>query len=455
MSNGHNQNTWDVIAELLESGKTPELERYLESLTPTETARAVARLNDERRARLFEVLSPGEAAAVILDLTDEQAAEVINEIEPESAAHIVESLPDDERADVLGDVPEEAADAILDRMSPEEAGEARQLMAYPDNTAGGLMTKDYLAYSGNWTAEQVIADLRSHRDQYSEYNVQYAYVLAANGTLAGILRLRDLLLAPPDRRLSDLMIRNIVTVQVEDPLDGLHAIFHEQKYLGLPVVDRQGHLVGVVNRDSVFEANEKMDQNTFMKMSGILGGEELRSMPLHRRIGKRLSWLTLNVLLNVMAASVIAAYQETISAAVVLAVFLPIISDMSGCSGNQAVAVSIRELSIGLVRPFELARVFLKEILVGLVNGVVLGGLISLLAVLWKGNLYLGLVVGVALALNTMLSTCLGGLLPLALRRMKMDPALASGPILTTITDMCGFFFVLSFATVMLPRLAP
>ena len=178
-------------------------------------------------------------------------------------------------------------------------------------------------------------------------------------------------------------------------------------------------------------------------------------MPLRRRIGKRLSWLGLNVFLNIMAASVIALYQDTISSAVILAVFLPIISDMSGCSGNQAVAVSIRELSLGLVRPFEIGRVFLKELMVGVINGVILGALLTLVAFVWKGNPYLGLVVGVALALNTALSACLGGLLPLVLRRMKVDPALASGPILTTVTDMCGFFFVLSFATVVLSRIAP
>jgi magnesium transporter len=315
------------------------------------------------------------------------------------------------------------------------------------------MTRDYLSYSGNWTVEQVIDDLRSHRDQYAGYNVQYAYVLAGNGKLSGILRMRDLLLGASNRRISDLMIRDIVSVRAEDPLEKLYPVFQEQKYLGLPVLDGQGYLVGVIIRDSVFEAREKRDQHTFLKMSGILGGEELRSMPLYRRVGKRLSWLSLNVFLNVLAASVIAIYQDTISAAVVLAVFLPIISDMSGCSGNQAVAVSIRELSNGLVRPFELGRVFLKEIVMGLVNGVILGLLISFVAILWKGNLYLGLVVGVALALNTVLSVCLGGLLPLVLKRMKMDPALASGPILTTITDMCGFFFVLSFATYMLPRL--
>jgi magnesium transporter len=174
-----------------------------------------------------------------------------------------------------------------------------------------------------------------------------------------------------------------------------------------------------------------------------------------QRTRRRLSWLSINIVLNVIAASVIAFYQETLAAVIALAVFLPIISDMSGCSGNQAVAVSIRELALGLVKPYEFFRVVMKEGVVGILNGLVLGLLLGAVAVLWKGNIYLGLVVGSALMLNTMLAVLLGGLIPLALKGLRQDPALASGPILTTVTDMCGFFLVLSFASLLLAKLAP
>ena len=190
-----------------------------------------------------------------------------------------------------------------------------------------------------------------------------------------------------------------------------------------------------------------------LSFSGIVGGEELRSMSLARRASRRLSWLSINIVLNVCAASVIAMFQDTLSAVIALAVFLPIVSDMSGCSGNQAVAVSMRELSLGIVKPYEAARVWLQEVKVGMINGVVLGCLIAIAAYIWKGNPYLGVVVGVALMLNTLVAVSIGGTVPLLLKRMKVDPAVASGPILTTITDMCGFFLVLSVATLFLPKL--
>ena len=162
---------------------------------------------------------------------------------------------------------------------------------------------------------------------------------------------------------------------------------------------------------------------------------------------RRLSWLVINIALNVVAASVIALYQDTLSAVIALAVFLPIISDMSGCAGNQAIAVSVRELSLGLVRPEEFRHVFLKESSLGLLNGLCLGVLLGGAAMLWQGNPWLGLVVGGALAANSLISVCLGGFLPLALKRAGLDPALVSGPLLTTVTDMCGFFLTLSLAT--------
>ena len=211
--------------------------------------------------------------------------------------------------------------------------------------------------------------------------------------------------------------------------------------------------MGVVRRHDVEAALHARSDNEYLKSQGIVGGEELRSMPLLRRCRRRLAWLSINVGLNILAASVIALYQDTLSAVIALAVFLPIISDMSGCSGNQSVAVSIRELSLGVIQPSEALRVWGKEVTVGLINGIVLGLVIAAAAWLWKGNVYLGVVVGGALAVNTLVSVSIGGVVPLLLKRWKIDPALASGPVLTTVTDMCGFLLVLGFATLMLAKL--
>jgi magnesium transporter len=249
------------------------------------------------------------------------------------------------------------------------------------------------------------------------------------------------------------MIADPLALADNATLDEVRAFFSSHDFYGVPVVDPTGRLVGILRHSAVNEAVAERSDDAFLKAKGIVGGEELRTMPLLQRSRRRLAWLSINIVLNVIAASVIAFYQETLAAVIALAVFLPIISDMSGCSGNQAVAVSMRELSLGLVRPSEVWRVWLKEISVGAINGLALGVLIAALAWGWKGNPVLGLVVGGALLLNTVVAVSIGGTVPLLLRRFGVDPALASGPILTTVTDMCGFFLLLSIAAAVLPML--
>jgi magnesium transporter len=444
---------WLELERLIDAADVAGLRGLLGRLSAPEAALGLSRLDDGRRARLLALLTPAEAAALVGQFPDAQATEVLERLEPGLAAGILNELPSAAQADLLGDLGDADAEAILEAMQPEEARQARALRRYPDESAGGLMVVEYLAYPEGATVGQVVSDLRAHAARYRDYVVQYAFVVDPQGRLAGVLRLRDLLFSPPDRPIRDLMARETLFVRDTDSLNDLRAFFDRRPLYGVPVVDAGGRLVGIVQRHAVEEALAERMEDAFLKTQGIVGGEELRSMPFWRRSRRRLAWLSVNVLLNVVSASVIAVYEQTLAAVIALAVFLPIISDMSGCSGNQAVAVSMRELSLGLLRPTEVLRVWLKEVSVGLINGLALGLLIAAVAWTWKGNPFLGLVVGTALMLNTIVAVSIGGAVPLVLRRVGADPALASGPILTTITDMCGFFFLLSIAGALLPRL--
>ncbi len=444
---------WEKLLEHVESGDSRRLLDFLDSMNPMDTALAISRLRIEDQGRLFSMLNPVDAAEVIEDITDTQAVDLIEELSPGHAAAILGELDSDHVADLLGELDDEDVQAIIDEMAPEEAEEARQFLEYPPDTAGGLMISEYLDYLVDQKIQDVHADLQANRQEYVDYHVQYLYVTDAGGRLCGVLRMHDLLFLSHTSSLRQVMLSRPLFVTVDATLEDLRNFFEEHDLFGVPVVDADGRLVGVVLPEAVEEARRKRSVHQFLGFSGIVGGEEFRSMPLFNRSGRRLSWLSLNIGLNIIAASVIALYQDTLAAAIALAVFLPMVSDMSGCSGNQAVAVSMRELSLGLVRPNELLRVLAKEAGVGLINGLVLGVLLGCAAWLWKGNIFLGLVVGGALALNTFVAVSFGGLIPLALKRMKLDPALVSSPLLTTVTDMCGFFFVLSFASLILDRL--
>lgn len=425
----------------------------LAALPLADQPRVIDRLAYEVQEQLMVLLPPERAAELLERMTQAQAVDILDGIDPGLAADIIEELDSDLAADMLGELEDHEAEAILHKMEPEEAAEARGLLAYDDDTAGGLMRSEFLAYSLSATVGSVTEDMRMNAEVYTDYDVQYAYIVDVEKRPMGVLRLRDLLLSTRDTLVTKIMLPEPLVVNHGMQLDELARLFDDQGFVGLPVVDDEQRLVGVVMRRSVREAAAEEVAEDFLKVSGLGGKEELRSMPIVVRSRRRLSWLSINIVLNVLAASVIAAYQDTLAQVIALAVFLPIISDMSGCSGSQAVAVSIRELALGLVRPVEMMRVLGKEMAVGIINGLALGLLLGLVTLMWKGNLWLGAVVGGALMVNTIVAVSLGGLIPLALKRMDLDPALASGPILTTVTDMCGFFLVLSLATMVLPHL--
>lgn len=447
------QKPWVEMLRIADEGNATELEGYVSSLSTSDQALALSRLDPSETELVLQTLDPNNAADLISHLSETQAAQTVGTLEPQSAATIIQELPSDEQADVLGDLDSSQAEAILESFPDEQATAVRELASYQDNVAGGLMVSELLRFEPGMTVSDVIDQLSQHQEDLHDYDVRYGYVCDDQGKLVGVLPMRNLLFVKRASKVEDLMVRDPMSVNDLTPLDDLIEFFDSHAFLGVPVVDGAGVLKGVIHRTAVDHATVLATESDYMKSSGIVGGEELRTMPLWLRSRRRLSWLSINILLNIGAASVIALFQDTLESVIALAVFLPIISDMSGCSGNQAVAVSMRELSLGLVRPAELMLVWLKELGVGLINGSVLGFLVAIAAILFNGNPYLGLVVGVALFVNTIIAVSIGGTVPLLLKRMGFDPAVASGPLLTTVTDMCGFLLVLGLATLMLSKL--
>ena len=440
------------IRELAAADDREGLDAAIGALEPSEAIRAILRLDAEDQQSVLTTLSPPEAADLIEDAPDEQAADLIEQLTPTDAAAIVTEMQSDEQADLIADLGRSEAAAILGQMEPGVASEVRALADYPDDVAGGLMITEFLQVGENATVGETLDALVVNAEDSDDHFSRYVYVLSPLGRLVGVAAASSLAAAPRGQRVADVMVPPLFTA-ASTGLDDLRDFFEAHPIAAVPVVDPRGRLLGVTRRTAVLDAIAERTEREMLRMRGIVGGDEVRSLPMVTRARRRLSWLSINIVLNVIAASVIALYIDTLDQVIALAVFLPIISDMSGASGNQAVAVSMRELSLGLVKPYEVGRVWLKESSVGLVNGVALGLLIGAVATIWDGNPWLGLVVGVTLALNTLIAVSIGGTVPLLLKRMGVDPAVASGPILTTITDICGFFLALSLASLLLAQL--
>ncbi len=446
-----------MAKRFIEAVETEDLEVIKEILSNAEAddqRRFVGMLGGKERDHLCSVLTTEEAAHLLGNMAEAQAVDMLEDMPADRAAHVLEELGADLSGDLLRELDEESSEAILAEFDDaENCEEVRERASYEWDSAGGLMSDHVVSFRQIATVEDVLKELGDHAEDYSDDEVQYFYVVDGEHKLKGVLALRNLVLGKRSKQIGDLMIPDPATVNVEDDLEELQDAFERKKYLAFPVVDAEGRLKGIVTRDAMQEALSDAQTDRYLKASGIVGGEELRSMPLKERCIRRLAWLGPNILLNLLAASIIASYEDTLQAVIALAVFLPMVSDMSGCSGNQAVAVSIRELTLGIIQPRDYIRVLFKEIWLGLNNGIVLGVVLGTLAAVWKDNIYLGLVVGGALMLNTILSVAIGGLVPLLLKKFKVDPALASGPILTTVTDMSGFFLVLSLANLAMGQL--
>jgi magnesium transporter len=297
-------------------------------------------------------------------------------------------MESDDQADLLQELFDEDAEAILEEMEPEEAASARKLLSYHEDIAGGMMHTEYFDFHEYQTKSEVIDELRENAEEYQEFPLKTIFVTEQKGKLTGVLEMQDLLLGRSHLKLGSISSPDFISVNHLDSLETLVDIFDTYDLFGVPVVDDNQNLVGILLSRDVMEEEAEVVARGHLESQGIVGGEELRTMPVFLRAKRRLSWLSVNIVLNILAASVIAYHQDVLTSVIALAVFLPIISDMSGCSGNQAVAVNMRELAIGVVAPREVLRVWWQEASVGLINGLVLGLLIGLAAILWKGNFY-------------------------------------------------------------------
>ncbi len=437
--------------EAVDARDAARLVLLLDPLPRSAAMRQLLALDSEDRDTLLGLLPAEIAADLIEEAPYETATDMVERMEPERAAEVLDELSSDLQADLIGGMDDTEAEAILNALDPEDAADVRRLAEYADETAGGLMVAEAFSFADTATVGSVLRGLASEDDDFERYRGQHPYIIDADGRPVGVVSLRGLLTAKRSEKLTSIMVTPM-TVGVSTTLDELQDIFDEHAFMGLPVIEADGRLVGVVSRSAVDAAALERSESESLKRQGVVG-DEVRAMPTWLRSRRRLAWLSANIVLNIIAASVISAYEETLAAVIAIAIFLPMVSDMSGCSGNQAVGVTMRELSLGIIQPKDAFRVWMKEISVGVINGIALGILIGIVCWIWKGNPWLGLVIGLALSINTIIAVSIGGVVPLLLKRVGQDPAAASGPLLTTITDMAGFFLVLSLATLMMPLL--
>lgn len=394
---------------------------------------------------------PEELIADIIDeAEDDEKYLILMEFSENKQKNIVEEMSSDELTDLLGMLDEEQVNKILAKMTDEDSRKVRQLLSYDPDTAAGIMATEFVSLKENMTVEETLKYLQSCGEE-SE-NIYDLYVVDSFDRLKGVISLKELVTHNFNTKISDIIHTKVEGVLFNTDQEEVGHRFEKYGYLTMPVVDSYNRLLGIVTVDDVMQILRDETTEDIHRLGGVDEGEKVDGS-LKDSVKSRLPWLIVNLVTAILAAAVVGMFEGTIQAVVSLATFMPIVTGMGGNAGTQTLTIIVRGLALGELNFKNMKKVFFKEIGVGVVTGVVIGFIIGVLGYIWEGNFMFGIIISVAMLLNMIVATITGYLVPVVLKKFKVDPALASSIFVTTFTDVLGFFFFLGLATLLIQYL--
>jgi magnesium transporter len=439
----------DSVKRLLRIGATANLYNLLQKQHPADLAQVMSELREKERKAAFAILAernPRLAMEAISELGPETGAALLGDRPAEEIARLLQEIPSDDAAALADYLPEELKAAVLELMRPRESGQVENLLEYPEQTAGRIMNPNVFALPEELTVGEAITELQRARDVEMVF---YLYVVDGRRHLVGVTSLRRLLLVSPETPLKRIMTPDVISVRVDTDQEEAARLVASYNLLAIPVVDEENKLVGVVTVDDVIDVIKDEATEDIYRLAGVTGDERVFTPP-RESLSKRLPWLTVNLITAFLAASVVGLFEQTIQKVVALAVFMPIVAGMGGNAATQTLTVIVRGIALDELSWSNSKQALFKEAVVGLGNGLALGVIAALAAWLMKGDPILGGVLAMAMVINMFVAATAGTLIPLGLRALKIDPALASSVFITTLTDVAGFASFLGLATVFL-----
>ena len=442
--------TQRVILRLFLRGSYENIKRLFPKLRPAELAEMMSYLRRPDQIRLLQLLFEVRMAGPALrELPTELAKELINEFSDETITKIIQRLSPDDAVDLLGYLPEERQETILEQLDERDRWILERLRLYEEDTAGGRMTTEYVAFSQDTTAAEATAFLR---ELHPNTDLLYFHVVDELNHLTGIVPLRKLVFAAAELKVGDIMIPDPVRVHPETPQEEVAKLVSDFDLFAIPVVDEENKLLGVVTFDDIMDVIEEEATEDMYHLAGLDTAERVFT-PVTRSVRLRLPWLLMNLLTAILAALTVSLFQETISRLVALAVLMPIVASMGGNAGSQSLTVVVRGLALGELEFARGRKAILKEMAVGFSMGCINGLLMASITYLWFHSFWLSLVIFVAMIFNLVLAGLFGAMVPQLLKWAGKDPALGSHIFVTTVTDVGGFFTFLGLASLFLERL--
>ncbi len=439
------------LSFLYASDDQSALREALETVHPTTAAEFLGGLPEGEVWALLNELDVKQAAEIFAALDDEFQIELVKHESAERVAGLVAELPPDDRADLVRAMDEDSRYAVLRLLARAERENIRRLASYEEETAGALMTTDYAALPETISAQDALERLRLEAPD--KETIYYVYLVDADRRLRGLVSLKDLILArPKTTTVGEIAHRDVVAVRVDQDQEEVARTLSDYDFLAIPVIDAENRLVGIVTFDDLMDVIEEEAEEDLFQMASV-STEERVDTPLFDSVKLRWRWLVFNLGTAILAALTVGLFEGTIARFTALAVMMPIIAGMGGNAGTQTMAVAVRGLALGKLSFADSWRFLFKEIGVGFANGAINGVLMGIIAVLWYGNAWLGLIMLLAMIGNLMLAGLSGAAFPLLLNACGKDPALASTIFITTATDIGGFVVFLGLGSLFIPYL--
>ena len=439
----------ESVKRLQRIGANANLLNLLQKQHPADLAQVFGELTERDRRDSFALLVERYsrlAMEAISELGPEAGAAMLADRSAEDLAELLQELPSDDAAALIEHLPETLSIGVLDLLERREAGDVQNLLEYAEQTAGRIMNPNVFALSEDLTAGEAIAALQTSRDVEMVF---YLYVVDVRRHLVGVVSLRRLLLVATETPLKRIMTTDIMSSRVDTDQEEVARMVASYNLLAIPVVDEEHKLVGIITVDDVIDVIKDEATEDIYRLAGMAGDEHI-STPPGEALRKRLPWLGVNLVTAIMAAAVVALFQETISQVVALAVFMPVVAGMGGNAATQTLTVTVRGIALGELTWGNSRKALVKEVLIGLGNGLVLGFVAAGVSWAMQGNPVLGLILGLAMVLNMLVAATAGTLIPIVLRALNVDPALASSVFITTLTDVFGFLSFLGLGTLFL-----
>ncbi len=439
----------DSVRRLLRIGATANLFNLLQKQHPADLAQVLAELQERDRKAAFSIVverSPKLAMEAVAELGPEAGAQLLSDRPAEDIAKLLQEIASDDAAALVDYLPDDLSSAVLELMRPKESGQVENLLEYPEKTAGRIMNPNVFALSEDLTVGEAISALQASRDVEMVF---YLYVVDGRRHLVGVTSLRRLLLVSPETPLKRIMTPDVTSVRVDTDQEEAARQVASYNLLAIPVVDEENKLVGVVTVDDVIDVIKDEATEDIYRLAGVSGDERVFTPPMES-LRLRLPWLIVNLATAFLAAAVVGLFEGTIAQVTAVAIFMPIVAGMGGNAATQTLTVIVRGLALGELTWVNARKALVKELTVGFVNGVTTGIIAAGLAVLFKGNPMIGLLLGAAMVINLCVAAAAGTLIPLGLKALKIDPALASAVFITTFTDVAGFASFLGLTTVFL-----